>query len=206
MSLLDTLHGSYIHTRRVRILSELLQELLPTNCSVVDIGCGDGRLAKDVAEKRTDVTVAGADVLDRPSAVIPVREFDGLHLPWEDNSVDVAMFVDVLHHCDDPVALLRDAKRVARRAIVIKDHTVSGPFAWNRLSFMDKVGNARHGVALPCNYYSRQEWLDVFSQLDLHITSLSSDFQLYPQPLELLFGGNLHFMALLQAEEVSSEQ
>ncbi len=206
MSLLDTFHGSYIHARRVRILSELLQELLPTNCSVVDIGCGDGRLARDVAEKRTDVTVAGADVLVRPSAVIPVREFDGLHLPWEDNSVDVAMFIDVLHHCDDPVGLLRDAKRVARRAIVIKDHNVSGSFAWNRLSFMDKVGNARHGVALPCNYYTRQEWLDVFSQLDLHISSLSSDFQLYPQPLELLFGGKLHFMALLQPEEVPSEQ
>lgn len=206
MSLLDVVHGSYIHTRRVRVLSRLLQELLPANCSVVDVGCGDGLLAEDVAGKRTDVTVVGADVLVRPLAAIPVKEFDGLHLPWDDNSVDVAIFIDVLHHCDDPVGLLRDAKRVARRAIIIKDHNLTGFLGYHRLSIMDKVGNARHGVALPCNYFTKQEWLNIFSQLDLHIFSMSSDFHLYLQPLELIFGGSLHFVTVLQPEESSNVQ
>lgn len=200
MSLLDIVHGSYIHTRRVGVLTELLKRIIPSNCSVLDIGCGDGLLAEDVAKKRKDLTVFGADVLVRQSAAIPVREFDGLHLPWDDKSVDVGMFIDVLHHCDDPIGLLDDAKRVSRRAILIKDHFLTGFFAFSRLSLMDKVGNARHGVALPCNYYTKAEWVGIFDQLNLNVTYMSSDFRLYPPPLEWIFGGNLQFITLLQPE------
>ena len=55
------------------------------------------------------------------------------------------MFVDVLHHTDDPMVLLREAGRVASGFVLIKDHTQNGILAGRRLRFMDWVGNARHG-------------------------------------------------------------
>ena len=39
------------------------------------------------------------------------------------------MCVDVLHHTDDPMILMREAMRVTRQAILIKHHTLDGLFA-----------------------------------------------------------------------------
>jgi ubiquinone/menaquinone biosynthesis C-methylase UbiE len=63
------------------------------------------------------------DVLSRPAPHILTMLFDGRHIPDEDNSIDVLMLVDVLHHTDDPGILLSEARRVTRRAVVLKDHT-----------------------------------------------------------------------------------
>ena len=50
--------------------------------------------------------------------------------------------------------LLRETVRVARQVIVIKDHLLKGAFAYSTLRLMDWVGNARHDVALPYNYWT----------------------------------------------------
>ena len=137
------------------------------------------------------------DVLVRPNARIKVTKFDGVHLPLGDKSYDAVIFVDVLHHTDDPAALLAEAKRVARGAIVIKDHTMDGPFAYQRLRFMDWVGNAPHGVVLPYNYWTEQGWRNAFKGLGLAIVQWRSEIPLYPFPASFVFGRGLHFVAKL---------
>ena len=59
----------------------------------------------------------------RETAAIPVTIYDGRTLPFEAAAFDALIIVDVLHHADDPALLLREAARVARRSILIKDHT-----------------------------------------------------------------------------------
>ena len=61
-----------------------------------------------------------------------------------------------------PRQLLREAVRVARRGLLIKDHTLTGFLAGPTLRLMDRVGNQRHGVALPYNYWTQQQWLRNF--------------------------------------------
>ena len=46
------------------------------------------------------------------------------------------MFVDVLLHTLDPMILLREAIRVARQTVVIKDHTLDGLLAGPTLRAM----------------------------------------------------------------------
>jgi hypothetical protein len=75
------------------------------------------------------------------------------------------VFIDVLHHTNDPVLLLREAARVARNTIVIKDHTLDGFAAGPTLRFMDRIGNRRYNVALPYNYWPKQQWLSAFEAL-----------------------------------------
>jgi len=67
------------------------------------------------------VVITGIDVLVRDHAHGPVVKFDGTSIPFPDRSFDTLVFVDVLHHTNDPVLLLREAARVARNTIVIKD-------------------------------------------------------------------------------------
>jgi SAM-dependent methyltransferase len=198
MNLNERIHGAYVAGRRVRKLAGHLAEVLPDGASVLDVGCGDGQLDRLVAERRPDLSFRGIDVLVRDAPEIPVAPFNGSEIPFDDASVDVVLFVDVLHHTEDPMVLLREAVRVTRRTVVIKDHDRSGLLAAPTLRFMDRVGNARFGVSLPYNYWPRRRWLDAFNALGLKVVVWKKRLGLYPQPADLVFGRSLHFLAELE--------
>ena len=129
MNLVEHFHRGYIQNRRARILAEHLSSLIPHSTTLLDVGCGDGRLSARILESRGDIVIKGVDVLARSQSYFPVDLFDGQTIPADDGSFDVVMFVDVLHHTEDPMILLREAARVARRHIIIKDHLLDRPLA-----------------------------------------------------------------------------
>lgn len=198
--MLEWLHGSHVHPRRVRVLCRHLAPLFPPDASVLDVGCGDGLFAKMLLERRLDLRVAGIDVLVRSDPHIPVDSFDGRVIPRDDRSIDAVLLVDVLHHAEDPLGLLREAARVASQVVVIKDHTRQGLFAEMTLRLMDWVGNRRYGVALRYEYWSPSQWEDVFTQLGLIVQSRVTSLRLYPVPADWVFGRGLHFVAKLGRE------
>ena len=198
MRLNERIHDRCVHRRRIEVLSRHVAALLPLNALVLDIGCGDGALAHLLTRKRPDLRLRGLDVLVRHTAQIPVEPFDGRHLPYPDASCDAILLVDVLHHTDDPGVLLREARRVARSAIVVKDHCRDGILAGPILAFMDRVGNARHGVPLTYNYWTEQRWLDECRSIGLTIDAWESRLGLYAWPARWVFERSLHFVARLQ--------
>jgi SAM-dependent methyltransferase len=118
-------------------------------------------------------------------------------LPYDDRSFDAVLFVDVLHHADDPARLLAEGVRTARRFVIIKDHCQNGVAAGPTLRFMDWVGNARHGVARPGVYWPESRWKEVFSVLGLTVSDWTPEVPLYPWWASWLFGRSLHFVARL---------
>jgi len=196
MSVLGEIHQAYIYSRRIRRLSELLAELIPPSCSLLDVGCGDGKLSRSLLEKRPDLQIEGVDVLVRDRIWLPVRTFDGRRLPYPEAAFDGVMLIDVLHHTDDPEPLLREAIRVSRRWLVVKDHFLRGPVAALRLRFMDYVGNSRFGVPLPYNYLSLQQWSGLRLHLNLKVIAEVTELGLYPRPIDCVFGKDLHFIGL----------
>lgn len=199
-SAIGTLHTHLVFDRRTRVLADKLSAFLERASSVLDVGCGDGTIDSLIQRQRPDLTVSGVDVLKRESPRIPVEMFDGRTLPLASKSVDVVMFVDVLHHTDDPVVLLREASRVARKSILIKDHTMDGFLSRATLRFMDWFGNAHHGVSLPYNYWRERQWRDCFAKLGFEIRHWETRFGLYPFPASLIFERSLHFLADLKIE------
>lgn len=199
MSLVGGLHGRLIFPRRIRRLAGHIAPLLPRDATVLDVGCGDGLLGRTIRAERPDVTLTGMDVLVRPVTHIPVQEFDGLTIPMGDRAVDVILLVDVLHHADDPVRLLVEAARVARQAIVIKDHIQASWLDRQTLRVMDWTGNAAHGVALPYNYWTASEWTLALQRIGAAIESWNTDLGLYPWPASAIFDRSLHFVARIGA-------
>lgn len=199
MNALEWFHGRHVARRRVRVLCDWLLDLIPEGSRVLDVGTGGGELAREIRRRRPDIHIEGTDVLVRADACIPVIPFDGSTLPFPDASFDVLLFIDVLHHTENPTALLREGARVAPEAILIKDHTSDRPFAAATLKFMDRIGNARHGVALPYNYWPQERWLDAFEQLGLKVRGWTEDLGLYPPPASWFLGGSLQFLARLSA-------
>jgi len=201
MKMLQRIHSHTVHSRRVELLTKHLAPLLPQDGLVLDVGCGDGLLGSYLSESNPNLVIKGLDVLIRQDTKIPVSEFDGTTIPFENKSVDSILLVDVLHHTVDPCVILKEAKRVARKSIIIKDHTRNGLFAKSTLRFMDWVGNASYGVALPYNYLSHEEWKQMFSELDLDVIDWVSDLHLYPKPADYLFGRSLHFVARIRVSD-----
>jgi SAM-dependent methyltransferase len=196
MAVIGSLHQKLVAGRRVRVLAEHLAALIPPGAQVLDVGCGDGVIDRLIAERRPDVSIQGIDVLVRPDAQVSVTPFDGMTIPYPDTSFDAVMLVDVFHHTVDPFVLLREAQRVAK-TVLIKDHFRNGILAKTTLRFMDWVGNAHHGVALPYNYWSRLEWSAAFEAARLEVSDMKTSLGLYPQPASWMFERGLHFVARL---------
>jgi SAM-dependent methyltransferase len=198
MNPLELVHDRYSYSKRLNRLRQLLAENISLGERVLDVGCGDGQLAFFIMQERPDIEVHGIDVLVREKTKIPVAAFDGKQFPYPDDTFDVVMFSDVLHHTNDPRVLLNEAARVAKRAIVLKDHTLDGPFAYSTLRLMDWVGNSRHGVTLPYNYWPKHRWLKTFESMGLVVRSWHQDLKMYPFWADLIFGRSLHFVARVE--------
>lgn len=194
------LHSLLVSDRRISTLARHLADLLPPNASVLDVGCGPGTLTARIAALRPDCTFRGIDVMARPDAVIPVDLYDGQRFPLADAGVDVVMFVDVLHHTDDPNVLLREARRVARKCVIVKDHRRDGFLAGPILRVMDWVGNAAHGVRLPYNYLSEREWRAAFSAAGLTPDVWRTRLGIHSALLDPVVGRGLHFLARMNRE------
>lgn len=205
MNLIERFHEKHRRKRRIDALCSHIVKLLPSGCLVLDVGCGDGLLADRIIKARPDVTVTGVDVLLRQQRFIPVRSFDGVSLPFKDDSFDVVMFIDVLHHTEDAEHLLREALRVSRKTFIIKDHLLEGAFAGPILTFMDRVGNARYNVCLECRYWPRKKWLETMASLGLIVEMWNESLDLFPWPANLLFERSLHFLASLKPKNTKAE-
>ena len=207
MKWLERLHDRHHYGRRLRVLGRHMGELLPgpdaraggseDRLRLLDVGCGDGLLTALVAREHPQLEVRGVDVLVREATHVPVDRFDGSRLPFPDDAFDVVMSVDVLHHADDPAALLREGARVATRWLMIKDHTLVGPLAGPTLALMDRVSNLRHRIEIPYHYWTPERWHATFSELDLCIEEWRPKLSLYPWWSRFAFERQLHFAARL---------
>ncbi|HZW81212.1 MAG TPA: class I SAM-dependent methyltransferase [Candidatus Deferrimicrobiaceae bacterium] len=198
MSTIGVLHEKLVFNRRVEILAGWFARLAPRSARVLDVGCGDGLISAVLQSRRPDLIVTGIDVLPRSHTHVPVDMFDGSTIPFDDQSFDLVLFSDVLHHTADPAILLREARRVSRENVLIKDHNRNGLLAGARLRLMDWVGNARFGVALPYNYWSERQWHDAWREIGLKPEQTVTRIGLYPKPFDWVFGAKLHFITLLK--------
>ncbi|HSE75016.1 MAG TPA: class I SAM-dependent methyltransferase [Dongiaceae bacterium] len=92
--------------------------------SLCDVGCGAGGLlahARTLGISAVGIEPDASKLADGRSASLDLRAGNAEALPFADASFDVVTFENSLHHVSDIGAALREAARVARRAIVILD-------------------------------------------------------------------------------------
>lgn len=143
---------------RRRILAVLRQILTPHMpfSRALDFGSGDGLFAQLFAAERIVDEVVPVDVQRRKQCRVQTTVYDGKTLPFDDRTFDLVYAMDVLHHCDDPRASLRELMRCSSKFVLIKDHTFRKPLGRLTLGVLDEIGNRRFGV--PCLYNYQREW------------------------------------------------
>jgi DNA-binding transcriptional MerR regulator len=117
--LYDTIGSAYPATRRTepRIAAQLWNALGDAQ-TVLNVGAGTGSY-EPVDRDVTAVEPSAVMRAQRPVGAAPCVAADAESLPFEDQSFDAAMAVSTVHHWPDPVAGLREMRRVARRVVVV---------------------------------------------------------------------------------------
>ena len=177
-----------------RVVSSLAKQLGRVD-SLLDVGCGDGNNLLALAKRSGATRVQGVDVVVRPTAVIDVQAYDGTHLPFGDRSFEGVSIVDVLHHCLEPRAVLKEALRVADKVLVIKDHFAFGPLTHKMLYWMDIAGNAKDSIASPGTYFEPQQWVSMIAEAGGRVESLDWPLKTHDLPWRIVGWPELQFTA-----------
>lgn len=107
-----------------RVTSLAIEKLVPANLVLVDVGCGTGSLALELARlakkviaidlSREMIRHAGRRAKERGVANVEFRLGAAEKLPLADNSVDGAFCVMVLHFLENPARAITETCRVVR--------------------------------------------------------------------------------------------
>lgn len=116
--LYDAIGSAYPATRRTepRIAAQVWEALGDAR-TVLNVGAGTGSYEppdRDV----TAVEPSAVMRAQRPEGAAPCVAATAERLPFEDRSFDAAMAFSTVHHWQDPIAGLREMRRVARRVVV----------------------------------------------------------------------------------------
>lgn len=195
---LFALHRRAVTLPRAERVTQAIADLAGPGRSLLDVGAGDGAIAKAVGERIGAERVEGVDVLVRPKTVIQVVPYDGTRLPFPDRSFDVVTISDVLHHCASPGAVLAEALRVASGVVVVKDHFRLGPISNALLLAMDVVGNAEAGVLVRGSYFSPAEWIEMVTAANGRVTKLLWPLRIHDAPIRFVTRDELQFAARIE--------
>ena len=128
--LYDTIGATYTVTRRTepRIAAQVWAALGDAR-TVLNVGAGTG----SYEPSDRDVTAVEPSAVmraQRPAGAAPCVAATAERLPFEDQSFDAAMAFATIHHWPDPIAGLREMRRVARRVVVFTHETTDA--GWHR--------------------------------------------------------------------------
>ena len=149
-ALYDTIGATYTVTRRTdpRIAARIWAALGHAR-TVLNVGAGTG----SYEPPDRDVLAVEPSALMRsqrlPNAA-PCLAGSAEGLPFADQSFDAAMAVCTLHHWQDPIAGLREMRRVARRVVVFTCDTTDRSWRrrfWLTRDYLPEVGASRVGLA-----------------------------------------------------------
>jgi ubiquinone/menaquinone biosynthesis C-methylase UbiE len=140
-----------------------LKNFLNGEKTVLDVGCGSGRLSKKM-QSQLGVKIRGIDVFCPEKKFIPVDVFDGRSFPFPDNSFDSVFLIDVLHHTKNSFQIFSESVRVAKNSVVIKDHYYGNVFEKQLLKVADFVGNYRDKVPTPFYFKSKKAWEELLKE------------------------------------------
>ncbi|MES1248606.1 MAG: methyltransferase domain-containing protein [Actinomycetota bacterium] len=125
-------HDSVLRSHRWRTAENSAAYLLPhltPGLTLLDVGCGPGTITADLARAVEPGRVVGLDreqgVLEEARAAVAdlphveIRSGDVYALDFPDESFDVVHAHQVLQHLSDPVAALRELRRVTRTGGIV---------------------------------------------------------------------------------------
>lgn len=144
--------NKYLHQWMFHVLSEVVESIDGKEIKVLDLGCGYGRLSKELLDKFSNVKIFGVDISqyyvnlynDSLSPRGKALKADLRKLPFKNNQFDVVFVVTSLMYLiakKDQLKALREIFRVAKpnaKIVIIERNKVAQNFLtlWGVVSFL----------------------------------------------------------------------
>jgi SAM-dependent methyltransferase len=125
------LYEAWYHSPQGRAMEMLVKESVSTVLDlqpgerILEIGCGEGNHLHLFSQLGFDVFGLDASpymirrARERLGPRVMARVGEAEDLPFEDNEFDLVLFINTLEFLDNPMEALREAGRVARRAVFV---------------------------------------------------------------------------------------
>jgi 2-polyprenyl-3-methyl-5-hydroxy-6-metoxy-1,4-benzoquinol methylase len=150
-------------------LDELWHRAAPQ--SILDVGCGEGVLTEQWADKLGGGRIVGIDLDDpklkaewekRRRANLEYRVEDATHLSFADNEFDLAGAIEVLEHVPDPERTVAEMARVAKGWLLV---SVPREPLWRGLNmargaYLKDLGNTPGHI----NHWSKRSFVSMLSR------------------------------------------
>jgi 2-polyprenyl-3-methyl-5-hydroxy-6-metoxy-1,4-benzoquinol methylase len=150
-------------------LDELFELAAPH--SVLDVGCGEGVLVQQWAERLGDGRVVGIDLeeesiqagwAEHRAPNLEYRVMEASDLPFADDEFDLASAIEVLEHVPDPEHTVAEMARCAERHLLV---SVPREPLWRMLNmargaYWAALGNTPGHL----NHWSRRSFVELLSR------------------------------------------
>ncbi len=146
-----------------------LLTLLPKDSPILDIGSGNGLAAHLLKEKGFHIVPIDIHEGNYHPSVKPLV-YDGKNIPFENNSFHTGIILTVLHHIEDPEAILEEALRVCEELVIMED-IYDNKFQQYLTYLFDRMANLFYS---PCPHTNKNdaEWRATFAKNDLEVVSV----------------------------------
>jgi len=129
--------------------------------SVLEVGAGNGALAKLLSDE--GIKLSAIDIDNKTLFEdVKVRVYDGVKFPFDDKQFDVCQLITMLHHTTNAEELIREAKRVSNRIIIMED-IYENPLQKYVTWFTDSLVNWEF-FGHPHTNRTDAEWRELFEQ------------------------------------------
>jgi 2-polyprenyl-3-methyl-5-hydroxy-6-metoxy-1,4-benzoquinol methylase len=139
--------------------------------SILDVGCGEGVLTEQWADKLNGGRIVGIDLDDpklkaewdkRRRANLEYRAEDATNLTFADNEFEMAAAIEVLEHVPDPERTVAEMARVANRWLLV---SVPREPVWRmvnmaRGAYLKDFGNTPGHI----NHWSKRSFVSMLSR------------------------------------------
>jgi 2-polyprenyl-3-methyl-5-hydroxy-6-metoxy-1,4-benzoquinol methylase len=150
-------------------LDELWHKAAPR--SILDVGCGEGVLTEQWADRLGDGRIVGIDLDDpklkaewakRQRANLEYRAEDATNLSFADDEFEMATAIEVLEHVPDPERTVAEMARVAKTWLLV---SVPREPLWRGLNmargaYLKELGNTPGHL----NHWSRRAFVELLSR------------------------------------------
>ena len=152
-------------SRAEKIIGQIELHLKKNN-RILDIGSGTCAVCEILQSKGYETTPLDVMNLSFNKDIKPIL-YGGEKIPFADNKFDVSLIITVLHHSPNPNRILKEAKRVSKRIIVVEDIYRNSLHKFLTY-FFDSILSL-HFFNHPHNNKDDKGWKNTFKNLGLNL-------------------------------------
>ncbi|OGM04081.1 hypothetical protein A2715_04915 [Candidatus Woesebacteria bacterium RIFCSPHIGHO2_01_FULL_39_32] len=150
---------------RARLITSIYNKWIKGGEYVLDVGCGTGIVGYEL-QKNIKIKVHGCDIDKYLIVPIPFTKMNQVDkLPFENNTFNMVMFSDVLHHVEyeNQEKLIMESLRVAKVVLLFELRPTPIGKLFDYL--INKIHNPR--MSIPFTYRTESEWKILFKKMRL---------------------------------------